>query len=324
MSADGLVSEQEKAYFAGYTDAEGCIRISKIRAFSSSPAWTACVVFNQTCPVVIEQMCAIYGGTINIRKPKGGRCQKSWRVAAYDEVRRFLSDITPYLREKRAQATEVLWRFDPKQGPANDILIERISSLKRKRVEAVAVVTAKRDPARKCFDCALPAAARGYCGKHYQTALRAGRFRPHPVHEGVPFVHGRELTALEAPYFAGYFDGDGCLTFSRQGNCWYPRIVFGQTQPDAVCDLHSVYGGSLTFVERSAPQLKPFVSYQLGQRNAVVAMLRDIQPFVLEKREQVDLFLERFRSVMSVDEGRDLKNQLSSMKTKVFVKERET
>ncbi len=132
--------------------------------------------------------------------------------------------------------------------------------------------------------------------------------------EGVPFTYGRVLQSLDAPYFAGYFDGDGSLMLRPEKNRWYPRIAFGQTQPDAVIDLHVIYGGSLKVIKGKGVDPKSILFYQLTQREAVLALLRDIAPFAVEKRDQIQTFLNTYQPNMSFEDGRVLQGRLSAMK----------
>lgn len=169
----------------------------------------------------------------------------------------------------------------------------------------------------KCLNCAERAFARGFCGRHYQKARREGRITTNRKGTGVPFAYGRPLKEFEAPYFAGYFDGDGCIQLASENGSrrsWYPRITFAQTQPDTLIELHAIYGGSLTLEEARTERHRPKLLYQLAQRAAVFAMLRDMRQFLIEKRDQVELLLAQFRPDMPFDDGKKLKDQLSKMK----------
>lgn len=314
------VSSQEKAYFAGYTDAEGCISICPFRR-GTKTYWYAFVSFDQTQPTVVERLQAVYGGNLRERKREQRRRQKGLRIQALDSVRRFLSDVVPYLREKRPQAEIVLRLFDPKAPLAkNKELSVRLVELKAKRLGELALVPRSvitRQVHLKCFDCGTQALSRGYCAKHYQKAKREGRLVANLKGAGVPFTYGRPLLDWEAPYFAGYFDGDGCLAIAGDTARWYPRVTFRQTQPEALIELHAIYGGSLT-IERGKDRRRPTLAYQLVQRAGVFALLHDILPFVVEKREQVECFLDRYSAALDFTNGEKLKEELSALKRRTF------
>jgi hypothetical protein len=325
-SAAATVSNHEKAYFAGYTDAEGCVSIA---AFTRGAAcyWFAFVCFGQTQPTVVERLHSVYGGHMRVRKRGHRRRQKEVRLQGLGDVRRFLLDVLPHLREKRAQAEIVLNRFDPKADRAtNQALLNRLVKLKAKRLASTAMSLIERrlsitpQAHLKCFDCADRAFARGFCAKHYQKAKREGRIATNPKGTGVPFTYIRALKEFEAPYFAGYFDGDGCIAIWADvgERHWYPRITFRQTQPDTLIELHSIYGGSLTVGKARGERRRPTLVYQLIQRAAVFALLRDMLPFLVEKRDQVEIFLARYRSDMGAAAGKQLKDRLSEMKRRSF------
>ena len=321
LPASTRVALQEKAYFAGYTDAEGCIGIATFTR-KASRYWYAYVYFGQTRPMVVERLHAVYGGMTTVRKRDHRRRQKELRLQAINEVRQFLTDVLPQLREKRNQAEIVLNQFDPKAAHTiNQTLMEHLSHLKEKRLEHVVIEPrlAIASQARlKCHDCGEGAVSRGFCARHYVKARREGRFTTNPKGAGVPFTYGRVLREFDAPYFAGYFDGDGCIAIASEKKCWYPRITFSQTQADTLIELHAVYGGSLRPEKARSKRRRPKLNYQLVQREAVYAFLHDIRPFVVEKRDQVELFLTRYRAGMPFDEGKRLKKQLSVMKRQTF------
>jgi hypothetical protein len=315
-------SEQEKAYFAGYTDAEGCISIA---AFTRNAAhyWFAFIYFGQTQPMVVERMHAIYGGSVRVEKrDQRRRRQKQLRLQRLSDVRRFLSDVTPQLREKRAQAEIVLKQFDPRADHGtNQDLSDRLVQLKATRLESVTIepcLAIAPQAHRKCFDCAARSFSRGFCAKHYQKAKREGRIATNLKGAGVPFTHRRPLKFFDASYFAGYFDGDGCVLLRREGERWYPCVSFSQTQPQTLMEMHSIYGGSLTVGKSQDERRRPKLYYQLVQREAVLAMLQDIRPFVVEKRDQVELLLALYRPNMRFADGQLLKGKLSEMKQRTF------
>ena len=315
-------SEQEKAYFAGYTDAEGCISLGHFTRNERS-YWFAFVCFGQTRPMVVERMHAVYGGSVRVAKrDRRRRRQKHLRLQRRSDVQRFLSDVTPHLREKRAQAEVVLNDFNPRADHAtNTKLFALLAQFKAQRLGPLALDPRRaitRQANQRCSDCAAPAFSRGFCAKHYQRAKRQGRIVPNRRGEGVPFVHHRLLNEFDAPYFAGYFDGDGCVAISREKQRWYPRITFQQTQPDALVELHAIYGGSLTIEGGRSSRHRPKIYFQLVQRQAVFAFLYDILPFVIEKRDQVEAFLSTYRPDMSFADGKILKDRLSAMKRCTF------
>lgn len=317
-----MFSEDQKSHFAGYTDAEGCVSIN--RNSNSNAGWYAFVGFKQTQPAVLDLLQPYYGGSFSFEKQKRGRPLKRWRLQALEEVRRFLVDVFPHLREKRTQAGIILNEFDPRAPYGVGLILhERMQRLQAKQLEPVIIksrlAVAEADPNKRCLECGEPGFARGFCAAHYQKAKREGRIKTNPKGEGVPFKYGRPLKEHEAAYFAGYFDGDGSLVLRCDNERhWRPAVTFGQTQPDAVLDMQLVYGGSLKFL-KTKYRPKPYLQYQLCQRAAVIAFLRDIQPHVIEKKDQVDTLLSSFQVHCSFEEGLALRDQLSVMKKRTLL-----
>lgn len=251
------------------------------------------------------------------------RRQKQLRLQRLSDVRRFLADVAPHLREKRKQAEIVLHAFDPRARYADSrALVDQLIQLKAKRIDTAIAITPRLALSRQehltCIDCLAKAFSRGFCAKHYQKAKREGRVVTNPKGTGVPFTYGRALKEFDPPYFAGYFDGDGCVAIASEKQRWYPRISFQQTQPDTVMELHATYGGSLTLEQGRGKNRRPKLCFQLVQREAVFALLRDIRPFVVEKRDQVELLFARYRTDMSFEDGKMLKDQLSELKFRTF------
>jgi len=119
-----VFSETAHAYIAGYTDAEALIGV-----YRSKDTWHAEVAFKQTQSVVVEWMQTVYGGSMTMQRPKRGRPLKRLRIQAWADVQRFLRDVLPYLREKRAQAEIVLNEFNSRLD--NSALDMALRQLKR-------------------------------------------------------------------------------------------------------------------------------------------------------------------------------------------------
>jgi hypothetical protein len=95
----------ERAYLAGFFDAEGNVQPKVIRALN----WSIEIRFGQVCPEVPELLAARYGGAVRRTPPRGRRsAQFSYVLTIRQAVRRFLLDLAPYVREKAAQVTLAL------------------------------------------------------------------------------------------------------------------------------------------------------------------------------------------------------------------------
>jgi hypothetical protein len=299
-------SALECAFFAGFFDAEGCLRVES----NHGRFWQAYIVFKQNKPAVLLRLRETYGGAIYV-KPNGQ--QKVWQLKRYGAVACFLQDILPYVGEKRTQVEVVLARFSSRMSGADGAALKAdLAQLKRVVIDpAVLPSTAKR---RCCgtTDCTHTAVCRGLCSKHYQQAKRDRVFTVGAQRAARPFAHKRTPTQDELAYAGGYFDGDGNVGLVAVRGRWYPRVAFMQTRSEGVLRMWEVYGGSLKF-QRRRPPARPTVIWRLTSRDAALAFLRDILPFTVEKRDQIEYVLAEYRPDLAAGEGKRLAARLTEM-----------
>jgi radical SAM protein with 4Fe4S-binding SPASM domain len=272
----------ERAFFAGYFDAEGCIRVGRRHACH----WYARVAFQQNDPTVITKLRAFYGGAFYARGRK-----TTWQLDRFAALACFLTDIQPYVREKAAQIALVLTRF------ASAMAIDAGKSLMRDLTRDKHTARVKPSHASKrakraiCTKCSCIAVCRGLCGAHYQAAKRTNEFVTGPRNKVRPFNYRRPPTVIELAYLAGYFDGDGNVDIMRVQDTRHVRITFEQCCPDAVQFMHEIYGGTLRYCVPKKKTHRPSLRYVIAQQEAALAFLRDLQPHMLEKRDEADLVL---------------------------------
>jgi hypothetical protein len=119
-----------------------------------------------------------------------------------------------------------------------------------------------------------------------------------------------DVASTELAYFAGYFDGDGSIDLRQRSNTWHLAVTFNQTRPEALVRLQAVYGGNLRFCKKAPPRRNQ-LTWSLTQRAAVLTFLRDVQPFVIEKHEEVAAVLARYRPTLTSQEARALVSTLT-------------
>lgn len=306
--------EDRRAYFAGYFDAEGTLGVFPANAGRS---WCARVNFGQTNADVLHQLKIFYGGSLHIvRRAKANWQDKTqWTLARFNAVACFLEDIRPFVGEKRAQVEAVLQRFSTRM-PATDArqLIADLKQMKRAELTSRNLPTeAKHAPKRRrCAadePCRRPARAQGLCTRHYQRARAARTLLTVQPGRGARAHARKDVAATERAYFAGYFDGDGSLDLRRRSSTWHLAIAFNQTRPEALLRLVASYGGRLHFRPKDPPRRNQ-LAWTLTQREAVLAFLRDVQPYVIEKQREVAAVLERYRPNMAPSEAADLVAEL--------------
>jgi hypothetical protein len=108
---------------------------------------------------------------------------------------------------------------------------------------------------------------------------------------------------LEKAYAAGFFDGEGCVQlYMRPGtyrdpnaknNSFRANLSMSSVDPDQITWIKERWGGSLRIFggKKVKDGHRPLYNLQM---TAMIAerFARDILPFVVTKREQLDLWLE--------------------------------
>jgi len=175
--------------------------------------------------------------------------------------------------------------------------------------------------------CDRDVRARGLCITHYQSAHHNGSLVP--LRPGTSIYVEPSVTCQVSEqdriYFAGYFDGEGCVYVDKRSyrhsrntdyGHWPLHVTFKQTVPGVVQSMRKLYGGHLR-IEIPAPERPKFrisLKWDLTRTVDALRFLRDIQPFVREKRPQVDLVLQKYKTPMNTQEGTELREILSAMK----------
>jgi len=95
---------------------------------------------------------------------------------------------------------------------------------------------------------------------------------------------------MNAAYVAGFFDADGCLSlrYGREGRAFSLYAIVVQKNNTVTQKLLDYYGGSMGIVKRGKRTYYRWV--MSGQ--AVRVFLTDIEPYVIDKREQVLLGID--------------------------------
>jgi len=107
------------------------------------------------------------------------------------------------------------------------------------------------------------------------------------------------MTPTEAAWFAGYVDGDGCITIER-------RVVLGKRRPLLIVDsadvelieeLVRLVGGYVTKKTRYKAEHRQAFSWRLTGANQVISVLKEIRPFMRCKFKcaRADMLIEGWR-----------------------------
>lgn len=114
------------AYFAGYLDADGCVRFS-----DGTPRIEVAGVF----PWVLDEFADRYGGTVSRTSGEGERPFYRWRLSGWNAALA-LQSMGPHLIVKRVQAELVLRAYALPPGPERDGIAAQIKALKHHGYEA--------------------------------------------------------------------------------------------------------------------------------------------------------------------------------------------
>src|SRR5215475_13682646 len=98
------------------------------------------------------------------------------------------------------------------------------------------------------------------------------------------------LTETEAAYLAGFFDGEGCINFTRAGKqkTWVIRVAIRNTDLSVIKYIQSIAGGRIE--TRTAYPGKPTWKASHCLRwdwDHAIAFLEAIEPWVRIKKEQI-------------------------------------
>lgn len=100
---------------------------------------------------------------------------------------------------------------------------------------------------------------------------------------------------IPAAYVAGFLDGEGSVTILRRNGRRSPS--YGLHVAFTNCDLRPlraiqlVYGGTIFAKPRRSLRHAPAFELRVGKRQDVQRLLTDVAPFMLVKREQVEVGL---------------------------------
>lgn len=107
-------------------------------------------------------------------------------------------------------------------------------------------------------------------------------------------------TALDCAYIAGFFDGEGWVGLVNRKSRGYALLVtIGQRDPRPLLFIRERFGGTIPRVQQRG---KYCFHWRCGNAIAEV-FLRAIQPFLIHKREQVDLALAYRQTVNARKHG---------------------
>lgn len=301
-------------YVAGFADAELCFRLNYSM---SGQRWIPEIACGQTRPQAVNMLRQQYGGSLTLaHKKPPDKDQLAWKLATFDGIKNFLSEVSPFLLEKGPEAAELAKAFSIdltkiEEGlPINENLtaLKKASSIPEEGFDQPSKTLKVKVDYCVVPGCKLRIRSGELCYKHHAEAKQQpdwvdGRLQVDP------FSYKKIPSEEEKQYIAGYFDGDGNV----HAEYTHLQVVFGQTKSPGILLMQSIYGGSIILDKLPTNKKKNLVArYQLRAREAVLQFLRDVQPFVLEKKAIVDLILNCWRPRLSIEEWTKIEQEMAA------------
>jgi len=119
----------------------------------------------------------------------------------------------------------------------------------------------------------------------------------------------KPLTKTEVAYFAGYFDGEGCVNFNRHSL----TVAINSCCPRSIKRLDEAFGGRTsdgTYKDR--PNARDYSRWILYGEKAI-RFLHLIFPYSVEKRPQIKLALTYY-DTEDKDEKAEIRTQITALK----------
>jgi len=105
------------------------------------------------------------------------------------------------------------------------------------------------------------------------------------------------LIEHELAYFAGFFDGEGCVGIkkpSNRRNCHAPYISVSQVRPEVLLKLKAAFGGNVRFASKCGKN--GIWCWQVVGMKRVLEFLRLIEPYLIVKKAEAQVVVEAFKS----------------------------
>jgi len=125
-----MLSETDKAYFAGILDGEGWFSLHRVIRHkpSNSPSYSASIGVSNTSKSLIDWIREKLGGTIRVRLPKDGDLGKKiryeWR-AQISIARMIIPDVLPFLKIKKEQAEVMALLLETRSSSSKGIRVPK-------------------------------------------------------------------------------------------------------------------------------------------------------------------------------------------------------
>lgn len=103
----------------------------------------------------------------------------------------------------------------------------------------------------------------------------------------------RGLTATELAYYAGFFDGEGCIMLTGKSGI---RLAVSNTHLPTLREMHKLFGGSVRQCKRYGDIDRNLFQWYAGGVGAQRVLFL-IRPYLFQKRRQASVALQFYRGV---------------------------
>src|SRR5229473_6023653 len=97
----------------------------------------------------------------------------------------------------------------------------------------------------------------------------------------------KQISEMEKAYFAGLFDGEGCVRINNNTHGYNLTVSLSITYVPILEIMRSAFGGSISIKTKKRPEHKQLYSWQIGGREAH-NFIMSIHPYLHEKRPQTE------------------------------------
>ncbi len=249
------LSDETKAYVAGFFDAEGCIRTDKDKG-------RLYVSINQTHFPVLNQINNMFNGSITDLHTRQELRKQAWCWTLISEnTILFLESICPYSIEKRKQI-ELALKYQKElkinhNGGGHQIKITTEEYQQR---------------------------------KYIYNELRKLKNE----NETYTYVVPEMAKDIQINYLAGFFDGEGCVRINKDSRAEgsYTLFVSISNSNFSILELYqSMFGGNIISLKTEKEHYKKIYQWRVVARKAL-SFLKMIEFHTIVKKEQIKTAIE--------------------------------
>jgi len=125
----------------------------------------------------------------------------------------------------------------------------------------------------------------------------------------------KEIDSVEWAYLAGFYDGEGTVTATRQSrkNRWYYqlRFVINNTNYLLLEKLQKRFGGSVHSISKikNRPNWKRSYAWYATSKETCLPIFYGMLPYLRYKNEEINLAIEYWESMITPDPGKSLSDE---------------